>query len=293
MTGDMTAGRIDRRRMIGAMGAAAALALLPRRAAAAPLAKVRAPGVLRVAVYRDNRPWSWRRDGTLTGIDVDLATALARALGVRADIAELTADESVDDDLRNAVWRGGLLGFPPCDLMMHVPFDRAFANRNDQVAIIAPYYRESFALACGNEAPDCEAPPPRFKGRRLAAELDSIPDFYLMGAFGGMLKQDVVHFPTGTDAVTALVNGKADVAVASRAQVETVLSGGAAPDIHRRKGPLPAMMSPGWDIGMAVRENSRSLGDAIEALLADMAQSGALAAIFAAYGVSYAPPLSA
>lgn len=260
---------------------------------AAPLARVKELGTLRVAVYRDNRPWSWRSEGRLTGIDVDLARAIADRLGVRLDAAELTADESVDDDLRNAVWKGGLLGFTACDLMMHVPYDRVFAGRNDQVALVAPYYRESFALACGNAVSDCEAPPPQFKGKRLAAELDSIPDFYLLGSFGGVLKQDVDHYLTGTDAMSALIEGKADAVMASRAQIETMLADGSAPSIHRRRGPLPAMFSPGWDIGMAVKENSRSLGDAVEEIVSGMTASGELAAILSRYGVSYAAPLAA
>lgn len=284
---------LTRRGMLAGIGGAAVMAALPMRAEAAPLARVRELGVLRVAVYRDNRPWSWRREGKLGGIDVDLATAIAGKLGVRVDIAELTADESVDDDLRNAVWKGGLLGFAPCDLMMHVPYDRAFAARNDQVAIVAPYCREGFALACANEVTDCEAPPVQFKGKRLAAELDSIPDFYLMGSFGGALRKDVVHFPTGTDAVSALVDNKADVVMASKAQIETVLAQSPTPAIHRRRGPIPAAPSPGWDIGMAVRENSRSLSDPVEEMVAAMVASGEMKAIFDRHGVTYAPALAA
>lgn len=284
---------LTRRSVLAALGGAAALAALPLRGMASPLAKVKETGALRVAVYKDNRPWSWRREGKLVGIDVDLAQAIAGKLGVRLDAAELVADESVDDDLRNAVWKGGLLGFMACDLMMHVPYDRGFAARNDQVAIVAPYCRESFAIACGNEAADCEVPPAQFRGKRIGVELDSIPDFYMLGAVGGALKQDVVHYPTGTDAMTALVDGKADVVMASRAQIETVLADHPSPGIHRRKGPLPAAPSPGWDIGMAVKENSRTLGDAVEEIVTAMAGSGELAAIFARYGVSHVPPLAA
>lgn len=284
---------LTRRGMLAGLGGVAALAALPIRSEAAPLARVKELGTLRVAVYKDNRPWSWRAEGSPRGIDVDLAQAIADKLGVRMDMAELTADESVDDDLRNAVWKGGLLGFMPCDLMMHVPYDRVFASRNDQVAIVAPYYRESFALACGNAISDCEVPPPQLKGKRLAAEIDSIPDFYLLGSFGGVLKQDVIHYPTGTDAMGALIEGKADAVMASRAQIDTMLAGGAAPSIHRRRGPLPAMLSPGWDIGMAVKENSRSLGDAVEQIVSELSGSGELKAIFERYGVSYAAPLAA
>jgi hypothetical protein len=44
---------------------------------------------------------------------------------------------------------------------------------------------------------------------------------------------------------------------------------------------------------MAVKENSRNLGDAVETILADMTQSGALKAIFERHGVAYAPAVAA
>jgi hypothetical protein len=115
--------------------------------------------------------------------------------------------------------------------MLHVPFDRAFAAQNDQVAIVAPYYRESFQFACASAAMDCNAAPTQYKGRKLAVETDSIPDFYLSGTGGGVLARDVAHFQTGFDAVTALAQGKADGVLASRAQIETVLSAGQAEGI--------------------------------------------------------------
>lgn len=286
---------MDRRAFLSSAAAAALVGYISggQAAKAAPLGKIREVGVLRVAVYKDNRPWSWRKDGKLTGIDVDLAQALAKGLGVRADIAELVADESADDDLRNGVWKGGLLGFQPADIMLHVPFDRTFAARNDQVAIIAPYYRESFQFAAVKGEIDVNAPPTQYRGKRLAVEIDSIPDFYLIGTFGGILARDVVHFPGGTEAVTALTDGRADGALASRAQIEAVLHDSGATNIVRRTSPLPAFTSAGWDIGMAVKENSRNLGDAIETILADMTQSGALKAIFESHGVAYAPAVAA
>ena len=58
------------------------------------------------------------------------------------------------------------------------------------------------------------------------------------------------------------------------------------------KMPLPAFSSPGWDIGMAVKENSRTLSDALETILGKMTDAGELAAIFARYGVAYTPALA-
>lgn len=278
------------------LGAAGAIASLrPASLLAAPLEKVKALGALRVGLYADNRPWSWEEKGKPVGIDVDLAHALAEKLGARADIALFTADEDLSDDLRNVIWRGGLLGFQPCDVMLHVPFDRQLMAREDNVTFLAPYYRESFGAACGpelGEAADCEAMPVRWKGKRIAAELDSIPDFYLLGHAGGALSKDVVHVPTGYEAVMAVGKGEADAAVASTAQIEAALHDAPDAGILRRKGFLPAMLSPGWDIGIAVKENSRNLGFAIEEQFAAMAKDGRMKTIFAKYGVEWKPALA-
>lgn len=285
---------LSRRGLIGGAGAALALGLMSGSLSAAPLAKVKALGTIRVVVYENNRPWSWEEGGKLVGLDADLAQAIASKLGVRVDVAQLVADESADDDLRNGVWKGGLLGFTPGDLMLHVPFDRSFAARNDQVAIIAPYYRESFGLA-GGGGMAVDAMPTEWKGRRLAVELDSIPDFYLIGSFGGVLAKDVTHYPTGSDAMVALTDGRADAVLASRAQIEEGLrrAGDAAAAVRMRKGPLPAFASPGWDIGMAVKENSRTLGDAVEEIITAMGTSGEMKALFARYGVTWTPAVAA
>jgi ABC-type amino acid transport substrate-binding protein len=268
-----------------------AAALLPHGAAAASLDKLKAAGVLRVAVYRDFAPWSWRRNGTLVGIDVDFAQALAASLGLRAEMVDFMADEDVGDDLRNMIWRGPLIGGSVADVMMHVPYDRAFSLANDRAVFVAPYYREGFQMACGIDT-DCEVAPPQLKGKRLVAELDSIPDFYLSGSFGGVLRGDVQHLPSGDAALTAVREGRADAVLATRAQVEHALAGG-EPRVKVRRGPLPALPSPGWDVGLAVKDDSRDLGDALERSVAALQADGTLARIFARYGVTPKAPLAA
>lgn len=284
---------LTRRSVLQSLAATAAATGLGAAGNAAPLAKVKALGVLRVAVYKDNRPWSWIENGTHLGVDADLAKAIAAKLGVRLDLAEIMADESVDDDLRNAVWKGGLLGFVPADLMLHVPFDRTFSSRNDQVAVVAPYYRESFQFACARGSIDCDAAPATWRGHRIAAELDSIPDFYLLSAGGGNLKSDIAHYPTGWDAVAAVTRGDAEAVLATRAQIEAARKDAPQVAMDRRRMPLPAFTSPGWDIGMAVKENSRTLGDAVEEIVTGMVQSGELRDVFARHGIEWVPAKAA
>lgn len=273
--------------LAGMVGAGCAMAL-SGPLGAAPLAKVRELGILRVGLYADNRPWSWDRGGGQpAGIDVDLALAIAEQLGVKAEIALFTADEELSDDLRNVIWRGGLLGFRRCDLMLHVPFDMQLSAKEDQVVFVAPYYREEFTAICSAQTRDCDQPPQRFVGSKVAAELDSIPDFYLVGGFGGILRGDVKHYPTGHAAALAVHEGEVEMAVATRAQIEASMADSAGSGAKLRKSPLPMIPSSGWDIGMAVREDSRTLGFAVEDIVGRMAADGRMKALFAKAGVTW------
>ena len=114
--------------------------------AKADLAKVKDSGVLKVAVYHDFAPFSEGRTKT-TGIDVDIAEALAKKLGVKLSLLPFDAGENVNDDLRNMVWKGHYLGYGPADVMLHVPVDPIVINTNRQVTIFAPYYRETVIMA--------------------------------------------------------------------------------------------------------------------------------------------------
>ena len=59
-----------------------------------------AAGELKVAVYKDFAPYSFERAGKPQGVDVELAEALAKALGVRLTLVWAPAGEKLDDDLR-------------------------------------------------------------------------------------------------------------------------------------------------------------------------------------------------
>lgn len=289
----MSARAASRRQFLAGAAAATAALSLPATIRAAPLEKVKDLGVLRVGLYADNRPWSWDASGKVAGIDADIARALATGLGLRADLQLFTADDDLSGDLRNVVWRGGLLGFQPCDVMLHVPFDRQIMQAEDNCVFLAPYYRETFGAACSADGGNCEANPASFKGRPIAAELASIPDFYLLGHASGALAKDLVHLPNGYAAAAMLVEGKADFSVATTAQIQAVVADHPDAGIKVRKGPLPLMMSPGWDIGIAVKENSRNLGFALDELIETMITDGRMKDIFATHGVAWRPALAA
>ncbi len=109
----------------------------------AELEKVRAGGVLKVAVYKDFAPFSYGTTGALQGVEVALAAALAKEMGLKLSLLPFDAGENMMDDLRNMVWRGHYLGYGPAHVMLHVPVDRNFIQGNRQSLIFAPYYRET------------------------------------------------------------------------------------------------------------------------------------------------------
>ena len=55
----------------------------------AELEKVRSGGVLKVAVYKDFAPFSYGTTGALQGVEVALASALAKEMGLKLVIVAL------------------------------------------------------------------------------------------------------------------------------------------------------------------------------------------------------------
>ena len=285
---------VTRRRFLSGLAAAGATVgasagtVLPRAAAARPLDEVMERGRLRVAVYRDFRPFSFQQDGTLVGIDVDLARAIAGKLGVKADIVEQIAGETVSDDLRVAVWRGSLFGGELADIMMHIPYDKQFGLMNPEAVLFGPYHHEVFALA-RNPQRVRSAMLATLPEEPIAVEIDSIPDFFLLGLQGGRLRSHVIHCPTPEAAVEKLTSGEAAAVLAPLSQVQAAL-GARAEQFPITTVTLPGMMTSSWNVGMATKENSRDLVYAIGDAVAALTEDGTMAKVFASYGVTHTPP---
>lgn len=255
---------------------------------ARPLDDVLAAGSVRVAVYRDFPPYSWKEDGVVKGVDVDIAREVAKILGVKADIWELTAGETVSDDLRNGVWKGHYLGGGVADFMMRVPYDRAFGVLNPEAVLAAPYHRERFVFLRDPERVDT-AVIENLPDVPLAVEIDSVPDFHLVSAAGGRLRSNVKHYMTMTLALDALWSGEAAAAAGPRTQIEAALATRPQRGFVMTPLTMPPPMRASWDVGIAVNEASRDLAYAVGDALAAMAADGRMAAIFAKYGATWEP----
>jgi ABC-type amino acid transport substrate-binding protein len=274
------------------LGAILSLACLGLAAAAqgqdvanSDFAKIERSGVLKVAVYNDFAPFS----GTDGGIDVDLAKALAKKLGLTLSLLPFPAGEEMSDDLRNMVWKGHYLGYGPADVMLHVPVDPILANQNGQVVIFAPYHRETVRLVRDVRKIPHFDNIDAISGKDIGAEATSIGAVLLLGAENGKFRDHVKIFPTGTAAMLKLKAGELDGVVANRSEIESVVGN----DPNYQMSEVTAFQrlpSKGWAIGMAVKKEDPELVKLLQDATNDLVASGEMAKIFAAHGVNLVKP---
>jgi polar amino acid transport system substrate-binding protein len=275
-----------RRVLVGA----AMLVLAASPLAARPLDKVKEAGSLRVILYDDNKPFSWTTDdGKQIGIDVEIANALAVELGVKAEVVLRMQGEDLGDDLRGNVVRGPLTGGGTGDVMLHVPTDKELAEKNPKANIGNSYFLETVALAIDPKRIPATSDFQIFKKEKIGVKLATVADYFLMTFEDGALINNISHFVKGPVGAKEFMDGETAAILGVRSETEGTLkdAGGKADFITPA---MPGIFRSDWEVGTAVNEESRDLGEAIGAALQRLAASGALKDIFARYGVTYVPP---
>ncbi|MFO1151782.1 MAG: transporter substrate-binding domain-containing protein [Alsobacter sp.] len=269
------------------VGLVGALVLAPGPAHARPLDEVRDSGALRVTVYRNNKPWSWFENGKPHGIDVEIGAALARALGVRVEYLELREDDRIDDDLRNGVWRGTVVGEAPGDVMLHVPYDKELEVRNDLVKLAAPYHVDGLAMAVDPAKATAAQDFSLFRTEKVSVDVGTLADFILVSAFDHKLIPNVVHARGTERAFKAYELGEVVAVYGASAEIEAGLR-----ELRRPATliyPTTTLRSE-WVLGLAVKVNSRDLGYAMADVIEQMKTSGEMERIFARHGVTWRAP---
>jgi cystine transport system substrate-binding protein len=264
--------------------AGACLALAAAAPARADWQKIQQSGALKVAVYNEFAPFS--NGGT--GIDIDLAQALAKKLGLRISLLPFPAGENLNDDLRNMVWKGHYLGYGPADVMLHVPVDPRLMAQNPQVAVFAPYHVESVRLVRSAATVPVFDGLDALAGKRIGVEKVSIAGMLMLGEDNGKYTSGVKIYPTAIEALEKLKAGELDAVLANRSEIESVMRGDSAFPLHDVA--FQRLPRSGWAVGMAVRKDDTELARALQAALNEMAASGEVKAIFARHGVQVVKP---
>ena len=276
---------LPRRHWLQASAAALATLALPSSAQDKPaLQRIRERGSLVIGIYNDMPPFHVGGQG----IDVALAGALARALEVKATLLPFNADENMNDDLRNLVWRGHYLGFGPADVLLHVPVDRPLMAANPRVNIFAPYYRERVMIARDlAKVPKLDSLDDLGR-QKIAVPGQTLAGWLLIGADSGKYRDQLTtKLKDGTEAAALLQRGEVVAAAGHASELESVLAGDARFAIE----PLPLpRMKDGWAIGMAVKKESEDLARALQAAVNSLNDGGEMARMFAAAKVSWRKP---
>ncbi len=264
--------------------AGACLTLALAAPARADWLKIQQSGSLKVAVYNEFAPFSDHG----AGIDVDLATALSKKLGLRLNLLPFPAGESLDDDLRNMVWKGHYLGYGPADVLLHVPVDTRLMAQNKQVAIFAPYHVESLRLVRSAKGVPVYTSLDSLAGKKIGVEKVSIAGMLMLGEHDGKFREDVKIFPTAREALEKLKAGELDAVLATRSEIESVMRGDPAFPLHEVA--FQRLPRSGWAVGMAVRKDDTEMAKLLQTAINEMAASGELKAIFEKRGVQVVAP---
>ena len=283
---------LDRRRSL-ALLLSLGLPLAQAQTELTDLARIRASGILKVAVYKDNAPFSDGPVADMQGLDIALAGALARQLQLKLALLPFDAGENMNDDLRNMVWRGHYLGYGPADVMLHVPVDKYLMQENRQALIFAPYMRQVQVLLHDTRVLPQVTGPDDLKGHKLAVERGTGLASVLMGQQGGMLRTQVSVYPSGVEAAQAVISGQAAAAYVLRSQAEAALAQAAQPrpaHLALASLPLEGVPANGWPLGLAIKVANKDLGQAIEAAFKELRSNGELLAMFQQRGMTLTAP---
>ncbi len=237
---------------------AAALWLLvftaPARADA--LDEIGKAGVLRVGVFEDFPPFSAAGpDMALQGYDIDVANALAAALGVKMELVGITGQNRIPTLLAHKV-----------DLLLSVGYSDERAKVIDYTAPYAPYY-----IVVLGPADLAAAKPGDLAGHSVGVNKGTLEDSSLTAA--APPGTDIQRFNDYGGVIAAFLAGQVQMIVVGNDVGATIMARHPPVEPHEK---FTLLSSPD-QIGL--NKNEPRLRQALDAAIARMKQDGSLNAI--------------
>lgn len=248
-------------------------------------------GKIVIAVYENFPPYSFMQGGEPAGVDVDIAKEIAKAFDVELELLWMTSGETTEDDLRNYLWKGHIIHKFKADLMMRAPYDREYSLKRDDVGLLvhelvhmfAPYHSESWQIVHNTERLPDVPTMSMFQYHKIGVENDTVPFFYLTGAFNGRFREKTINYVNIQDAVSAMQAGDVDAVMGMRTQVSWVHSKLVTKNYKLAKNAFPLIGKQKWDIGIAVHNHYRALSYAAGDVITELLLEGKMQKIFDKY----------
>ena len=237
-------------------------------AAARPLDVIRERGVLSLCAHANALPFASKTQDP-PGFQIELARALAAALGVRLHVEWVTS--------------GIQFRAADCDIVLDtIAVPEAQAERRLQLS--KPYQRSGVGLALRADARGVE----KFEdliGRRVAAQGRSLAAM-LLGQRGVQL----VFFGYEEEMVEAVARGEVEAAAVSPATVGyfNLRHPGTPVQFVHAYDAEPELR---WNLAVGLRRADAPLREAIDAAIERLVADGTVAKIYSHYGIEHRPPL--
>ncbi len=249
-------------------------------------------GSIVIGMYSDYAPYSFLENGEIKGTDVEIAKLIAAGLKVKPELQLRLADEDVDADLRDHVWRGSSVGEDVVNVFLHMPIAHELSVRNDMVVMGGAYASEKIVLGWRKSQLGDVPTMGSFTDHSIAVENSSMADFFLTGTAGGALVKNMIHKPTFAAAMKEMIESDASAVMGPKAQIEYELK---KAGVDRAKYGVGVVTPPGlsqgnWSFGFAVRVNYHELFYAIEEIINAAMADGRIKAIYEQFGLTYSPP---
>lgn len=258
-------------------------------------------GYVTIAVYESFPPYSYSENGKLKGIDIEIGKLIAKSLNVKPEWYLTGSDESLSDDLRNALWRGNIVHKNKADLMLRIPYDYDYLRITDKqtgeleterVSIKGAYHSEKWVIATHKEIIPKINTLGIFAYHTIGVELDTLPDMHLTGFGRGLINKNVKHYFNFSDAMKDFKTGKIDSIAGLKSQLEHLLDINHNQDKYYISDSIPQVAKSQWDIATAVEVSYKPLSYHIDELINENYQNGNIKKIFEKYGVNYLAPIS-
>jgi polar amino acid transport system substrate-binding protein len=235
--------------------------------AADPLGAIKARGKVIVGVKKDVLLWGYQdpKTGELTGMEVDLARALAKELGVAVELVGLRSVERID-----AIQSGRV------DVLIATLSDSP--ERRQQVRMVLPHYYSSGVNLLARQGEKFKAWN-ELKNRKICGRRGSFYNRPITVKYGA----DIVAFHSLDWALQAVRDGRCSALVYDDTAIVALLQ---RPEWAQAfEMPMPSLYTVPWAVAIDRSNSGTALEDAISAAIIGWHRDGYLARVEKAWSI--------
>ena len=221
-------------------------------------AEKKAENVIKMGTNAAFPPYEFKEGEEFKGIDVEIATAIAKELGCELEIVDMEFDSIITSVQKGEV-DFGMAGMTVTDeRKLEVDFSSSYAT-GVQVVIVA----EDSAIASLDD----------LEGKKIGTQLGTTGDIYSKDDYGA---ENVTSYSKGADAVIALKGGDVDAVIIDNEPAKAFVAENEGLKILDTEYAIE-------DYAIAVSKENTELLDDINAALEKLTSDGTIDAIIAKY----------